>query len=293
MVWDVKGMPAVTGKTGVVGIVGYPIAHSLSPVMHNAAFAAALLDYIYVPFAVAPEKLESAVIGLRGLGVCGFNVTIPHKTAIIPLLDRLDESAESAGAVNTVSLCGSSLVGYNTDGDGLVDALARELDYIPGSEQILVIGAGGAARGAIAALCRSGARKILICNRTLKNACSIKFEMNNRYPETEIDAVSQDQVSEKHLGATTLLLNTTSLGMKGEKIEHINLAYLPTHAKIYDMVYSKSVTPLVESASASSLPAVNGIGMLVAQGERAYTIWTGQKPPKGVMREALDRVYRS
>jgi shikimate dehydrogenase len=286
-------MSTVTGKTGVTGIIGYPIEHSLSPIMQNAAFATALLDYIYVPFAVAPENLESAVTGLKGLGVCGFNVTIPHKTAIIPLLDRLDESAESAGAVNTVKLSGSSLIGYNTDGDGLVDALSSELNYLPGSEQILVIGAGGAARGAIAALCRSGAQKILICNRTLENACSIKLEMNSRYPETEIGVVSQDQVSEKHLSVSSLLLNTTSLGMKGEKIEHINLASLPAHAKVYDMVYSKSVTPLVESASASSLPAVNGIGMLVAQGERAFTIWTGQNPPKGVMRQALDQICRS
>ena len=293
MAWDVSDMPAVTGKTGVVAIIGYPIAHSLSPLMQNAAFAAACLDYIYVPFAVAPEKLESAVYGLRGLGVCGFNVTIPYKTAILPLLDRLDESAEAAGAVNTVKLCGSSLVGSNTDGDGLVDALSSELAYIPGAEQILVIGAGGAARGGIAALCRAGAEKILICNRTLDNASLIKSAMNSRYPETEIEVVSQDQVSEKQLNATSLLINTTSLGMKGEKIENINLASLPVHARVYDMVYARSVTPLVKSATDSLLHAVNGIGMLVAQGERAYTIWTGQNPPKGVMRKALDHICRS
>jgi shikimate dehydrogenase len=286
-------MSSVTGKTGVVGIIGYPIEHSLSPIMQNAAFAAALLDYMYVPFAVTPENLETAVTGLTSLGVCGFNVTIPHKTAIIPFLDRLDESAESAGAVNTVARSGASLIGYNTDGDGLVDALASELNYIPGSEQILVIGAGGAARGAIAALCRSGAEKILVCNRTLENACSIKLAMNSRYPETEIDVVPLEQLSEMHLKVSSLLLNTTSLGMKGEKIGTINLASLPVHAKVYDMVYSKSVTPLVACALTSSLSAVNGIGMLVAQGERAFKIWTGQNPPKGVMRQALDHICRS
>lgn len=290
MAWDAKLIPAVQGKTRVVCIIGYPIRHSLSPIMQNAAFAASLLDYVYVPFAVTPGNLERAVIGLKALGVCGFNVTIPHKTAIIPFLDRLDESAESAGAVNTVQLCETGLTGYNTDGDGLVDSLLTDLDFSPGAEQILVIGAGGAARGAIAALCRSGAKKILICNRTLDNARAVMLDMNIRYPETRIDVVRHNQVNEDHLASTSLLLNTTSLGMNGERIENIRLSHLPEHAKVYDMVYSRSGTPLVKESSATGLRAVNGIGMLVAQGERAFEIWTGQKPPEGVMRLALDSI---
>ena len=290
MAWYTKKMPAVQGKTHVVGIIGDPVRHSLSPIMQNAAFAASNLDYIYVPFAVTPENLERAVIGLKVLGVCGFNVTIPHKTAIIPFLDRLDESAESAGAVNTVQLCGTGLTGYNTDGDGLVDSLSIDLDFSPRAEQILVIGAGGAARGAIAALCRSGAKRIIICNRSLDNARAVMLDMNIRYPETRIDVVRQHQVSEEYLGSTSLLINTTSLGMNGERIEGINLSHLPEHAKVYDMVYSSSGTPLVNEASASGLRAVNGLGMLVAQGERAFEIWTGHKPPEGVMRQALNSI---
>jgi len=290
MAWYTKEMPAVQGKTHVVGIIGDPVRHSLSPIMQNAAFAASNLDYIYVPFAVTPENLERAVIGLKVLGVCGFNVTIPHKTAIIPFLDRLDESAESAGAVNTVQLCGTGLTGYNTDGTGLVDSLSIDLDFSPRAEQILVIGAGGAARGAIAALCRSGAKRIIICNRSLDNARAVMLDMNIRYPETRIDVVRQHQVSEEYLGSTSLLINTTSLGMNGERIEGINLSHLPEHAKVYDMVYSSSGTPLVNEASASGLRAVNGLGMLVAQGERAFEIWTGHKPPEGVMRQALNSI---
>lgn len=286
-------MSNVTGKTGVVCIIGNPIEHSLSPIMQNAAFAAAQLDYMFIPFAVAPEHLAAAVHGLKVLGVRGFNVTIPHKTAILPLLDQLDESAEAAGAVNTVKRMGTSLIGYNTDGDGLVDSLASELGYTPGSDQILVIGAGGAARGAIAALCRSGAEKILVCNRSLQNAQVIKRDMNSRYPTTEITVVSQDQLREEHLNATSLLLNTTSLGMNGEKLASVNLANLPVHAKVYDMVYAKTSTPLIIDASALQLKAANGISMLVAQGERAFAIWTGQKPPQGVMRSALEHICRS
>lgn len=283
-------MPTVHGKTRVVGIIGYPIGHSLSPVMQNAAFAASRLDYVYVPFAVAPEDLGQAVIGLKALGVCGYNVTIPHKTAIIPFLDRLDETAEAAGAVNTVKLCENDLVGYNTDGTGLVDSLMIDLGFSPGMEQILVIGAGGAARGAIAALCSAGARKILISNRSLENARSVMREMNSRYPDTCIEVIGQDQVSEKHLGSTALLLNTTSLGMNGERIESVNIAHLPQYASVYDMVYSHSGTPLVTEAAAFGLRAVNGLGMLVAQGERAFEIWTGQKSPEGVMRLSLERI---
>lgn len=290
MALDAEQMTTVHGNTRVVCIIGNPVRHSLSPIMQNAAFAASLLDYVYVPFAVTPEDLEQAVLGLKALGVCGFNVTIPHKTSIIRFLDRLDESAESAGAVNTVLRCGASLIGYNTDGDGLVDSLSADLDFIPGAEQILIAGAGGAARGAIAALCRSGAKRITICNRSLENAQSVMLDMNSRYPETRIEVVRQDQVSRECLGSTSLLLNTTSLGMNGERIEGINLSHLPGDAKVYDMVYLRSGTPLVKEASACGLRAVNGLGMLVAQGERAFEIWTGQRPPNGVMRLALDRM---
>ena len=290
MAWDARQMPVVHGKTRVVCIIGNPIRHSLSPLMQNAAFAAGNLDYVYVPFCVSPENLEQAVIGLRALGVCGFNVTIPHKSAIIQFLDQLDESAESAGAVNAVQLCGTSLIGYNTDGDGLVDSLSKDLDFSPGVEQILVVGAGGAARGAIAALCRAGAKRIIISNRSLENARAVMLDMNSRYPETRIDVIELNQVNTGHLGSTSLLLNTTSLGMNGERIEGINLAQLPDHAKVYDMVYSCSGTPLVREATAFGLRAANGLGMLVAQGERAFEIWTGQKPPQGVMRQALNRI---
>jgi shikimate dehydrogenase len=284
-------MSPVQGKTRVVCIIGSPVRHTLSPIMQNAAFAASHLDYIYVPFAVAPVNLERAVIGLKALEVCGFNVTIPHKTAIIPFLNQLDESAESAGAVNTVLVSASGLTGYNTDGDGLVDSLSTDLDFIPGSEQILVVGAGGAARGAISALCRSGAKKILIFNRSLENARSVMLDMNIRYPETDINVICQKHVSREHLRSTSLLINSTSLGLNGERVPGINISDLPEHAKVYDMVYSPTGTPLVKEASSAGLRAANGLGMLVAQGERAFEIWTGQKPPDGVMRQALDTIY--
>jgi shikimate dehydrogenase len=290
MVWDDRKMTVVLGKTRVVSIIGDPIRHSLSPLMQNAAFAASGLDYIYVPFAVTPQNLERAVHGMKALGVFGCNVTIPHKTAIIPFLDRLDATAEASGAVNTVLFSETGLIGYNTDGDGLIDSLANDLGFSPGAEQILVIGAGGATRGAVAALCRSGAMKITLCNRSVQNARSVMLDMKARFPGTTIDVTGQYQVTAATAAATSLLLNTTSLGMNGERIDCLNIADLPEHAKVYDMVYSNSGTPLVTEASQAGLRVANGLGMLVAQGELAFEIWTGQKPPEGVMRKALGRI---
>ncbi|MDD2851712.1 MAG: shikimate dehydrogenase [Desulfuromonadaceae bacterium] len=288
MAWNAKQLPDILGKTQVVGIIGNPIRHSLSPVMQNAAFAAGNLDYVYVPFAVKPEHLQQAVVGLKALGVIGYNVTIPHKTSIIPYLDILDDSAERAGAVNTVHLSGSALIGYNTDGAGLVDSLAEDLDFTPGDDQILVVGAGGAARGAIASLCHCGAKNIVICNRSQHAAETIMENINVLYPDTRIQVISCNQVTKEIASLSSLLLNTTSLGMAGEQIEFIKLGDLQKHAKVYDMVYGTLNTPLVSDALASGLNAVNGAGMLVAQGERAFEIWTGQKPVKGTMKLALN-----
>jgi shikimate dehydrogenase len=277
----------IFGRTKVLGIIGDPISHSLSPVMQNVALAAGQLDYVYVPFAVKSDELGQAVAGLRSLGVCGFNVTIPHKSAVIPFLDCLDESAESAGAVNTVLLKEGRLIGYNTDGDGLVRSLSVDLDYIPEGKRILVAGAGGAARGAIAALCRNKALTIGIYNRSTENARNMQADMMNRYPETTIEVLGSSVDVQSWLPSASLLLNTTSLGMKGESIPGINVQLLPRGAKIYDMVYTKSLTPLLQEAVSLGLSGANGLGMLVAQGERAFEIWIGQKPQDGVMRGSL------
>lgn len=284
-------MLTVSGTTRVVGIIGYPIKHSLSPAMQNAAFSACNLDYVYVPFAVAPEQLGEAVSGLRALGVCGYNVTIPHKTEIIRYLDGLDKSAEDAGAVNTVLVDNGRMIGFNTDGDGLVCSLAEELDFVPSAAgTIVIIGAGGAARGAVAALCRAEAKRIIIVNRTFDKAYALKSDMSLRYPNVVIDAVKMEELNEKHLPYTSLIVNTTSVGMNGDQVDFLNLAMLPKSAKVYDMVYSPLITPLIHEASGMGLMVSNGLGMLASQGERAFYIWTGQTPPKGLMKLFLNGI---
>jgi len=283
-------MYPLSGATRVLGIIGNPVRHSLSPAIQNAAIAACELDYIYVPFVVTPEFLGAAVSGLKALGVCGFNVTIPHKTAIMCFLDQLDESATCAGAVNTVLVRDGLMTGYNTDGFGFISSLADDLNYEPGAGTIVVLGAGGAARGAVAGLCRAGAEHIVIANRSMNKAVELAEEMKARYTKTSILVSRQDQINDNHLDTASLLVNTTSIGMNGDRIGFVDLAKLPKAAKVYDMVYSPFETPLLREAVSMGIEAVNGLGMLAAQGEKALTIWTGKTPPKGLMKGVLQSI---
>lgn len=276
----------ITGKTRVYGIIGWPVAHSLSPVMQNAALQAAALNGIYVPFAVEPEHLVTAVAGLRALDVSGFNVTIPHKTAIVPLLDELAPTAVQAGAVNTVVNQGGRLIGYNTDGDGLIASLEHDLGCTVCGAHVVLVGAGGAARGALAALCRAGARSVRVLNRTQAAADALVDLFYADFPGVLLQSCNVGNLVSV-LPETDLVINATSLGMAGEKIEGLPLALLPDHAKVYDMVYNPPLTPFLIDACSHGLDADNGLGMLVAQGELAFFLWHGTQTVEGVMRDAL------
>ena len=279
------------GKTKILGIIGHPVGHSLSPAMQNAALTACGLNYCYVPFDVHPGHLDVAVAGLRALGVSGFNVTIPHKAAVLSYLDELDESAEAAGAVNTVHNDNGRLVGYNTDGDGLVRSLSEDLGFnCTGAGTIILIGAGGAARGAVAALCRAGATRIVIVNRSRDKARTLAEIMGNRYRGTEVVSVGDAGELLPYLGEAVLLVNTTSLGMNQEKLPFLKLTDMSPAAMIYDMVYEPPITPLLRDAAECGLRNANGLGMLAAQGEYAFHIWTGIRPPTGVMKSVFSSV---
>lgn len=277
----------VTGKTALYGIIGFPITHSLSPVMQNAALHAGGIDGIYLPFSVAPEELSTAVAGLRALRVRGFNVTIPHKTAIMPFLDELGPTAQEAGAVNTVVNCNGRLVGHNTDGDGLISSLKRDLGVELSGANVLLVGAGGAARGALAALCRSGVRSVRVVNRSAVPAQELIQRFQERYPALSLhSSVFHDLVPDQ-LVRCDLVINATSLGMAGEIIPGLKLAQLPDHATVYDMVYAPPLTPLLQLACSCGLKAANGLGMLIAQGERGFQLWHGCAPVPGCMKAAL------
>jgi shikimate dehydrogenase len=281
-------MAPVSGSTRVVGIIGSPVSHSLSPVMHNAAFAALGLDWVYVPFPVSRARLPAAVAGLAALGVAGFNVTIPHKVAIIPLLDRISPEAELIGAVNTVALQDGVLTGFNTDGVGLLAALEREFGFAPAGREILVLGAGGAARSAVATLASAGAARICLANRSSESAGALVESLAPHLPATVLAADSLECLRDgAFLGSFDLIVNSTSVGMGGDGFPGLTLGALKQGLAVYDMVYVPPTTPLLAQARACGVPAANGIGMLVAQGEAAFAIWTGQSPPRGCMAGAL------
>jgi len=280
--------PAVSGATRVVGIIGSPVRHSRSPVMHNAAFAALGLDWIYVPFPVAPEGLPAAVAGLKVLGVAGFNVTIPHKVAIMELLDRIAPEAELIGAVNTVLNRNGVLTGYNTDGIGLLAALARKLGFVPGGKSVLVLGAGGAARSAVASLLVAGATRVELVNRTADKASELVRLLAPHAAGCRLAGRELALLADREfLREFDLIVNTSSVGMAGDAFEGLELSGLRPGLAVYDMVYAPPVTPLLAQAERLGIPAANGLGMLVAQGEAAFAVWTGVKPPAGCMERAL------
>lgn len=277
----------ITGKTVLYGIIGYPVRHSLSPLMQNIAFQDAGIDAVYVPFEIHPENLKAAVEGLKVIGVQGFNVTIPHKTAIIPFLDVIHESATAAGAVNTVKRVGDEFIGYNTDGAGLLRSLANDCSFDPVGKRVVLYGAGGAARGAVAALCRAKVCSIHIVNRTETTALGLISAIAPNYKDVEISTLSQIDDVKLLFSNTDLLLNTTSLGMKFEKLPGMSLDKLQSSAIVYDMVYSPPRTPLLQEAEELGLVYANGFGMLASQGELAFEIWTGILPARGQMYRSL------
>lgn len=278
----------VTGKTRVLGIIGSPVGHSLSPAMQNAAIGALAIDYVYVPFPVEPDYLGAAVEGLKRLGVWGFNVTIPHKTAVIPFLDRVSPDAELCGAVNTVCRDGDLLVGHNTDTSGFLDSLVRDLAFEPRGAAVMLLGAGGAAQAAMAALSKAGASRIVIANRTLCKARSLAERFTALFPRVEycLSSLEPAEMSRNAAGAD-LLVNTTSVGMNGTNFECISFLENSPGFLVYDMVYTPAETPLLAAARGMGLKCANGAGMLVSQGEAAFRLWTGKEPPAGIMKNAL------
>jgi shikimate dehydrogenase len=280
----------VKGTTGVLGIIGYPVRHSLSPIMQNSALQACELDYVYVPFEVAPDSLEAAVAGMKALGVKGFNVTIPHKTEVMKYLDDLDPGAELAGAVNTVKVEAGRLIGFNTDGEGLVRSLVREFGFVPREASIALVGAGGAARGAISALCRAGAGRVVIANRTSQKAVELVSMMAKQFPLTELTVAKDFEEIEEYLAQADILINTTSLGMHHDDGQIVRLDNLRQGAVVNDMVYYSGGTRLLNDAHRLGYRYTNGLGMLAAQGELGFAIWTGRMPPDGLMKGVLDGI---
>lgn len=284
-------LTTMTGRTKLIGIIGYPIRHSLSPFMHNAVFEAMGLDYSYIPLEVKPRRLRSAVKAVRLLGFCGFNVTIPHKQRIMAFLDRLTPEARRIGAVNTVEIQNDRLVGHNTDGRGFLQAFVEETGRSVKDRRVLILGAGGAARAVAFQLTQEGVAAIMIANRSPARAKRLVRDLQR---PTIRCAASVLPWTETALRAgvrqTDIVVNATSVGMGPADPPLLPSNVLRSAHIVYDLVYQPPVTSLLKQAQAAGAQAINGLGMLIHQGALSFEIWTGRRPPVEVMQEALHRV---
>ena len=259
---------------GIAGLLGWPVAHSRSPVIHNHWLAHYGIAGRYVLFAVPPEKLEAAVRGMAALGLRGCNVTTPHKQAIFPLLDRVDELARRIGAVNTVVVeKDGTLTGFNNDGNGFIQSLRHaDPQWRPDSGPILVLGAGGASRAVIASLVAQGAREIRLTNRTQDKAQEIADAIG------AVVKVVPWERREDALDGIAMLANATSLGSVGKPPLEISLARLPKNAVVGDLIYVPPETPLLAQARQRGNITVNGLGLLLNQARPAFNAWFGVMP---------------
>ncbi|MFZ2198374.1 MAG: shikimate dehydrogenase [Thermodesulfovibrionales bacterium] len=267
----------ITGRTRITGLFGYPVEHTLSPLMHNAAFEHLGLDYCYLPFSVHPGSLKNAVEAIRALNLAGVNVTIPHKESVIPCLDNVNEEALFIGAVNTIVNQEGTLIGHNTDGRGFMRSLS-ENNVSPDNKEILIIGAGGASRAIGYYLSQKADRLYLF------DIDKIKLERLASDLSKIRDNVSVlNDVSE--LSSFDILINATPLGLKTTDPVPFDVSVLSPHQTVCDLIYKN--TPLLSQAAQRGCKTIDGLGMLLWQGVFAFELWTRTSPPVEIMKTAL------
>lgn len=274
--------------TRLVGIFGYPLSHSLSPAIQQAAFDYHNIDAVYSPWQTPPDGLASEIAKLRGDQYLGANVTIPHKEQVMRHLDRIDQMATDIGAVNTIVKEGSELVGYNTDAYGFIRSLKEGSGLEPMGKRALLLGAGGAARAAAYALAQERVTCLTIANRTLSRAESLAGEIRKILPEVRAIATGGPDLQEASREAD-LIVNSTSMGMwygEGEGQTMLTADSILLTAVVYDMVYNPPETPLMVEARQAGATVVGGLSMLIHQGAAAFQRWTGKEAPITLMMEA-------
>ena len=278
----------LTAKTQLTGLLGWPVGHSVSPAMHNAAAAALGLDWAYVPLPVSPEALPLALGGLAALGFRGVNVTVPHKAAVLPYLDTVYPVAQVIGAVNTVVVGDGRLTGFNTDWSGFLADL-DDYGLALGGRECIVLGAGGSARAVVYALASAGGRVTVLARRP-EQATQLIAELSAALPGATLATGALAAAAEVVGGFYhPILVNTTPLGMAGANagLSPWPDAPLPADAFVYDLVYNPPLTPLLRQAQAAGCRVANGLGMLVNQAAEAFELWTNRKPDREVMRRAV------
>ena len=281
--------------TAKLGIIGFPIRHSISPAFQQAALDHLGLDATYQGWEVKPEDVGEFVNGLRSPGTLGINITVPHKEAVIPFLDEVDDWSTSAGAVNTIVNREGKLTGHNTDGPGFLRALREAGSFSPQGKNVLVLGAGGAARGVVLALIRDGAGHIAIANRTLSRAQQLSRMARDNGLDAQSISLEEDGLAAAAASAN-LIVNCTTVGMShGPAVAGSPLppSLIPATSLVYDLVYNPLETPLLRDAARAGAGTLGGIYMLVYQGADSFKMWTGQDAPVAVMLEAATKAMAS
>ena len=278
--------PYITARTNVLCVIGHPIEHSMSPIMHNAALKDLSLDYVYVAFNIPPNDLKKAVLGFKMFSIKGINVTIPYKEKIIPYLDEIDPLAEKIGAVNTIKNEGKYLIGKNTDASGAKKALLDAGCEITG-KKALILGAGGAAK-AVGFAISEDLDAVYIANRTEKRAIKLAKDLTNK---TTIKAVGKNMsinTLKNLVNDVDILINTTPLGMYPDIEESpISKEMLHNNLFVFDIVYNPLETRLLKEASKIGCKTLGGLDMFVNQGALAFEWWTGKKPNLNLMKEKV------
>lgn len=276
----------ITGKTSIVGIIGNPVEHSMSPVMHNAAFKYLNLDYVYVPFLV--ENLEDAVIGASALNIKGLNITIPYKKEVIKYIDKIDESAELIGAVNTIKFDKGHIKGFNTDGIGAVKAI-EEISSIK-DKNVIILGAGGAARAIAFQILIDGAKSLIIANRTPENAIKLQNDIKEKL-DVDVKTLNFGLQLEDEIKDADILINTTPIGMYPHANQKplVKASTMHPNLIVNDIVYNPLKTGLLKEAEKAGARPVSGIKMLIYQGMKSFEIWTGVYPPFKIFENALKK----
>jgi shikimate dehydrogenase len=278
----------INAATRLCAVLGSPIRHSASPAMHNAAFAALGLNWRYLAFEVDPKNLRTAIDGARAMNFAGLNLTVPHKLLAVDMVDELDASAKTWGAVNTIKFetgqDGKPIArGFNTDAGAIVTSLREDLKMELRGAKVLLLGAGGAGRTAALKLAAEKVAELYLVNRTASKAEEIAGEIKRQFPAVKV-FVGYPKAN------VDLILNATSLGLKlgdGSPLDEKQFSLKQVHA-VYDMIYQPSETTLLADAKSAGCKIANGIGMLVHQGAKAFEIWTGQPAPVAVMRRAVE-----
>lgn len=277
-----------TGKAKLFGVLGYPVEHSVSPAMQNAALREAKVDGVYIPLAVAPEHLGTAMQGLRACGFRGVNVTIPHKVAIMEHLDAVDQRAREIGAVNTVLFQEGRAVGYNTDADGFVQSLVQAGVEVDKMSTAVLLGAGGAARAVAFGLHRRGVGRIVITARRAEQVAEL-MQSSAEYG-LELEPCAWEAL-DSVLPEADMLINCTPIGMASHGPGELLVEWGKLHAAaiVCDLIYNPPKTEFLLQAEQAGHRIVNGQGMLVEQGALAFELWNGQEAPRASMNAAFQQ----